>query len=267
MPDIDGSTLRDLAVGVAREAGALLLGGQARARVDVATKTSLTDMVSEMDRSSEALIVERLLAARPDDAIVGEEGSSRAGTSGVTWVIDPLDGTTNYLYGQPFWAVSVAAEVDGTVVAGCVHDPSHDECYAAAIGEGATCNGAAVAPSDLDDLATALVATGFSYHDGERFDQAGVLRTLLPRVRDIRRNGAAALDLCWLARGRFDAYFERGLAPWDLAAGALIASEAGAVLRDFEGGPVRPNSVVAAGPRLIDPLLALLREAGATSRG
>ena len=267
MDPVDVPALRDLAIAVAQEAGALLLDGQRRARVDVGTKTSTTDMVSEMDRASEALVVGRILDARPHDGIVGEEGASREGTTGVTWVIDPLDGTTNYLYGHPSWAVSIAAEVEGPVVAGCVHDPTHAETYAAALGHGATCNGDAIAPSALDDLSTALVGTGFSYRARERAAQAEIVRAVLPEVRDIRRIGAAALDLCWVARGRLDAYFEEGLAPWDLAAGGLIATEAGAVVTGFSGGPVTPAHVAAAGPRLAPALRALLARAGATGRG
>ena len=263
----DPGALVDLASGVAERAGELLLEGLHRRRTLVETKSTGTDMVSEMDRASEALIVEALLAARPDDGIVGEEGSARAGTSGVRWVIDPLDGTTNYLYGHPGWAVSIAAEVAGEaapgVIAGVVFDPIHGDLFTATLGGGARRNGEPAACSDQRDLALALVATGFGYQPVRRGAQAQVLVGLLPQVRDIRRMGAAAVDLCSVACGRVDAYFERGLAWWDLAAGSLIAAEAGAVVSAIDGGPVQPGSVVAAAPGIATPLRDRLSALGA----
>jgi myo-inositol-1(or 4)-monophosphatase len=252
-----------LARTVAEAAGSLLLDGAPRRRTDVGTKTSPTDMVTEMDRASEALVVEGLLRARPDDGVLGEEGSARTGTSGVRWVVDPLDGTTNYLYGFPAWAVSVAAEVQGRVVAAAVADPSHSEVFAATRGGGATCNGRPVVPGQAPSLATALVGTGFSYEADRRARQAAVLHEVLPRVRDVRRAGAAALDLCWVAAGRLDAFYERGLQPWDLAAGALVATEAGARTGDLDGGPPSTGFALAAAAELFDPLCELLRNAGA----
>ena len=206
-------------------------------------------MVTAVDRASEALIVGTLGKERPDDGVLGEEGSRRDGTSGVRWIIDPLDGTTNYLYGYPVFAVSIGVEVDGEVVAGVVNDPSHAEVFSAARGEGALCNGRAIAVSGKDDLATALIGTGFAYDAVRRGEQAGWLRHVLPKVRDIRRAGAASIDLCWVACGRLDGYYEAGLAPWDVAAGALIAAEAGAEATDFTGGPCQPGSVVVASDR------------------
>lgn len=262
MPDLDadvgGSALVELAVGLARQAGTLLLELHATRPRHVATKSTLTDMVTEMDRTSERLIVDGLLRARPDDGILGEEGSAREGASGVRWIIDPLDGTTNYLYGHFAWAVSIAAEVDGEVVAGVVVDASHDEVFTAQLGGGARCNGQPIAVSGHDELATALVGTGFAYAAAERARQAVLLERVLPNVRDIRRNGSAALDLCWVACGRLDAHYEQGLAPWDLAAGELIAREAGARTSDFAGHPARPGEVVAATPAIADALLDLL---------
>ena len=252
-----------LARSVAEAAGTLLLEGSARRRTSVDTKTSPTDVVTEMDRASEALLVEGLLRARPDDGVLGEEGTTRPGTSGVQWVVDPLDGTTNYLYGLPAWAVSVAAEVDGRVVAAVVADPSHGEVFAATRGGGATCNGRPLAVGDGPGLATALVGTGFSYDAERRARQAAVLREVLPRVRDVRRAGAAALDLCWVAAGRLDAFYERGLQPWDLAAGALVAAEAGARTGDLDGGPASTAFALAAAPGLFTPLRDLLEMAGA----
>jgi myo-inositol-1(or 4)-monophosphatase len=253
VPADDPSALRDLAVALAEEAGALLREGQSRVRASVETKSTGTDMVTEMDRASERLIVDGLLAARPDDGILGEEGSARPGTSGVRWVIDPLDGTTNYLYGFPSYGVAVGAEVDGVAVAGAVHDPVHGETYSAAAGAGAWCGGRRLAVGGPPTLATALVGTGFAYAAERRAEQAEVLRRVLPQVRDVRRAGAAAVDLCWVAAGRLDAFYERGLAPWDWCAASLVAAEAGArTLRTADG------LHLAAPPHLFDDLLRLV---------
>ncbi|HEV7759027.1 MAG TPA: inositol monophosphatase family protein [Acidimicrobiales bacterium] len=264
---LDPLALLDVAVPVAEKAADLLRAGVRLTRQSVGTKSSATDMVTEMDRASEDLIVSALLGARPDDGIVAEEGSARTGTSGVRWVIDPLDGTTNYLYDFPGWSVSIAAELDGDqggeVIAGVVLDAVHGELYTAARGHGAYCNGEPIACSDQADVADALLATGFGYDPARRRTQAQLLVELLPRVRDIRRMGSAAMDLCHVARGRVDAYFERGLSWWDLAAGALIAREAGAVVSALDGGPVVPGSVFAATPGIAAPLRALLGALGA----
>lgn len=263
----DPRALRDLAMAVAARAAALLTDGLQVERAVVETKSSGTDMVTEMDRAAERLIVDALLAARPDDGIVGEEGTDRAGSSGVRWIVDPLDGTTNYLYRQAGFAVSIAAEVDGpdgsTVVAGCVHDPLHGDVFAAALGHGATRNGTPVRASTVTDLDRALVATGFSYDPARRGRQAAVLTTLLPRVRDIRRLGAASVDLCSVACGRVDAYYEKGLAPWDHAAGSLVAAEAGARVGDLDGGAPSGAFTLAAPVALFEPLRDLLAGAGA----
>jgi myo-inositol-1(or 4)-monophosphatase len=264
---VTAEDLRRLAEEVAAEAAALLVEALSGVR-EIATKSSLTDMVTEMDRRSEALIVERLLAARPADGVLGEEGASIEGTSGVRWIIDPLDGTTNYLYRFPGFGVSIAAEasLDGgppTVVAGAVADPSHGALYSAARGGGASRNGEVIAPSGEQELGRALVATGFSYDPERRRRQAAVLTEVLPRVRDIRRQGAAAVDLCLVANGTVDAFYERGLAPWDHAAGALIAAEAGALVGDLDGGPAGSAFALAASPALFEALRALLTSAGA----
>ena len=258
MAKAEPGALLDLAVGLARDAGALLREMHAIRPQHIGTKSSHTDMVTEMDRASERLIVEGLLATRPDDGIVGEEGSARDGSSGVRWIVDPLDGTTNYLYGHFAWAVSVAAEVDGTVAAGVVVDASHDEVFTAVLGGGASCNGGRITVSGHDELATALVGTGFAYVAERRAEQAALLRRVLPNVRDIRRGGSAALDLCWVACGRLDVHYEQGLAPWDFAAGGLIAREAGALTSDFSGGPPRAEEFVASTPAIHDALLAVL---------
>ena len=257
--------LLDLAVGLARQASALLLEAQRHPTSGIDTKTSVNDMVSDADRASEALIVSGILAARPDDAILAEEGASRPGTSGVRWVIDPLDGTTNYLYGIPAWVVSIAAEVDGVVEVGVVADPSHGEIYTAVRGEGrAWRNDVPVVVSGATVLATSLIGTGFAYRSARRGEQAAALHRILPAVRDVRRLGAAALDLCLVACGRLDGYFETGLQPWDMAAGALIATEAGAVVCDYDAGPPSTASLVAASPGIVAALLATLAAAGAT---
>ena len=254
--------LLSLAHRLAQEAGQLLLDGLAAARV-LATKSTLTDMVSTMDGASERHIVDGILAARPDDGIVGEEGTDHAGTSGVRWIIDPLDGTTNYLYAVPAYAVSIAVEVHGIVVAGVVADPSHRETFAATLGGGATCNGTPIACGTERLLAHALVGTGFSYDAARRTRQGAVVAQVLPVARDVRRFGAAALDLCWVGCGRLDAFYEKGLQPWDLAAGVLIASEAGATTGDLGGGPASSEFTVASVPAVFNDLRTVLVAAGA----
>jgi myo-inositol-1(or 4)-monophosphatase len=221
-------------------------------------------------------LIRRVIGAhRPGDAVLGEEGGEVAGTAGdptttsdagaVRWIVDPLDGTTNFLYGFPAWSVSVAAAVDGKVRVGAVFDPTHDELWTAAAGAGAACNGVALAPLvDCDDLATALVSTGFAYQAHRRAIQGAVVAALLPQVRDVRRAGSAALDLCWLAAGRVDAYFESGTHIWDWAAGSLIASEAGAWVGGFDGGAPSADGLLAAKPGLAGPLRALLATAASS---
>ena len=265
--------LLEIAVAAAREAGELLADGDGRVAV-AATKSSPTDVVTEMDRRSEELITRRLLAARPADAILAEEGgASGAGGEGsaVRWVIDPIDGTVNYLYGLADWSVSIAAEVAGTVVAGVVHLPRHGETFTATLGGGAwlaragragAAGTAADAPVALRarsgvPLSQALVATGFGYLAARRRIQGEVVAALLPLVRDIRRGGSASVDLCSVAAGRVDAYYERGLNYWDYAAGALIASEAGALVAGLSGPP-GGSMTIAAAPALFTELGAAL---------
>lgn len=257
--------LRELAEHTARRAGALLLEGAGRARTEVSTKSTGTDMVTEMDRAAEALITDALLRARPDDSILGEEGADHAGTSSVRWVVDPLDGTTNYVYGVPGFNVSIGAEVDGRAAVGAVFDVVRQELFSAGRGLGATRDGEPIRVSEATDLRLALVGTGFSYEPERRRLQAQVLVDVLPRIRDIRRQGAAAVDLCSVACGRLDAYYERGLAPWDLAAGGLIAAEAGAEVTDFGGEGPRAGAVVAAGPGIAQALRDLLATTGAAT--
>jgi myo-inositol-1(or 4)-monophosphatase len=250
--------LLDLAASAAKAAGQMVRDGRRRGIADVTTKSSATDMVTEFDKASERYIVGRILEARPHDGIVGEEGTDTEGSSGVRWLIDPIDGTTNFLYGLAGYAVSVAAADERGALVGAVYVPSTDELFAAGRGDGATCNGVAIAPSSTRVLSSALVGTGFSYLAERRLLQAARVASLIGEIRDIRRFGAAAADLCYVAAGRLDVYYEEHLAPWDLAAGDLIAREAGCRTGDFGGGPVRPAQVLVSTPALFDSMVNLL---------
>ncbi len=234
----------------------------AHQRTDLATETksSATDLVTECDRWSEETMVALITAARPGDGFIGEEGASVEGQTGVVWLLDPIDGTTNFVYDLPGSSVSVAATIDGERAVGAVHDLVRDERFRAVRGEGASRDGRSIQVSRNIDLATALVATGFSYDATRRRTQAETLVGVLPAVRDIRRLGGAAIDLCALACGRVDAYYELGLSPWDFAAGALIATEAGAILDDrmAAGG-----ALAGATPAIAEPFFSLLDHAGA----
>ena len=281
--------LLELATSMAVAAGRLLLGRGGRPEV-VATKSSPTDVVTEADRVAETMIRELIGAARPGDRILGEEGGETGGPGGdgaggagaggegcvggqstVRWIVDPLDGTVNYLYGLPDWAVSIAAEADGTVVAGAVFVPRRDQLFSAALGGGAWLSSGALdwrgedAPQPVKlacnvgvPLDRALVATGFGYEAGRRLVQGEVLQAVLPRVRDIRRGGSAAVDLCSVASGSVDAYYERGVNLWDIAAGGLIAAEAGARVTGLYGRPAGPAMTIAAAPPLLGELHDLL---------
>ena len=254
--------LRDVAVRVATEAADLLRAVVDDERAEIDTKSSSTDMVTEMDRASEALVVRRLRELRPDDGIVGEEGADHSGTSGVVWVVDPLDGTTNYLYRYPGWNVSVGATVDDVPAAGAVVIPALGDVFSAATGHGATHNGRRLALGVPAALATSLVGTGFGYEPATRAAQARAMADLVARIRDIRRGGAAAADLCSVACGRLDAYYETGLAEWDRVAATVIAREAGArveVRTDTDHGP---DCTIAAHPDRFDELVGLLVDVG-----
>lgn len=252
-----------LALEAARRAGTLLRDGRPADLGVAATKSSPIDVVTEMDIAAEKLITDYLAEHRPEDGLLGEEGASRTGTSGVRWVIDPLDGTVNYLYGLPSWSVSIAAERDGRTVAGVVHAPMRGETYHAVLGGGAFSGAAALRCRTAPPFDQALVGTGFGYVAARRAAQAAVVAELLPRVRDIRRAGSAAIDLCDVACGRLDAFYERGLNPWDRAAGALIAREAGALTGGRTGQPESGDLTIAAPPGLFEPLQALLEDLGA----
>jgi myo-inositol-1(or 4)-monophosphatase len=249
-----------IAIDQADRAAEVLLSALRRDRV-VDVKTSTTDFVTEMDHASERLIVEGLLAARPDDGILGEEGASVTGTSGVRWIVDPLDGTTNYLYRLPGFSVSIAAEIDGTTVVGVVEDVVHGELYTAVRGGGAFRNGEPIAPTGLAEASRALVSTGFSYDPGWRAQQGRVLGHVLDRIGNLRRLGSAAVDICLVACGRTDAYFEWGLRPWDWAAGQLVAEEAGCGVSPLADELGLPPSLLVAAPGVFDELEAVLAEA------
>jgi myo-inositol-1(or 4)-monophosphatase len=244
----------ELATELARRAGALLLDRFGRTARDVDVKSSATDMVSAADRDAEAVIQAGLRDARPEDGLLAEEGGREPATSGRRWIVDPLDGTTNFLYGIPQWAVSIALE--GSV--GVVFDPVREELFAAVRGEGATLNGEPLRIGAPAPLQSALIATGFGYDPERRGKQGQALGRVVPHVRDIRRAGAAALDLCWLAAGRLDAYYERGLQAWDWAAARIIVEEAGGAVADLDP---EPHGLAAAHPSLLPELLELLRDA------
>ena len=249
--------LRDLAAEVASEINDFLLVEVRRGHA-AETKSSASDFVTAVDRACETRIVEAITATRPDDGFKGEEGTDAPGISGVRWIIDPIDGTANFVFAHPGFSVSIAAEVDGVVVAGVVADPMNRHLFDAVLGAGARCNGETLQVRPATDITRSLVATGFGYQPDRRRRQAHALMTILPEIADIRRMGSAATDLCGVALGRVDAYYETGLNEWDLAAGALIAAEAGAVVKM----PAPDDLMVAAAPGIIDNLLALIGRSG-----
>ena len=249
---VDEDELLSVALAAARAAAGELLPRFGHRQQQIRAKSSPTDLVSEADLSAEEAIRAVLSDRRPGDAILGEEGGA-TGDGDLRWVIDPLDGTTNFLFGVPQWAVSVACEDAEGGLVGVVLDPVRDECFAATRSGPPTLDGEPIAASGQEDLATALVATGFAYEAAVRARQAEVLIRVLPRVRDIRRAGAAALDLAWVACGRYDAYWERGTKPWDTAAGGLIAQRAGLALHrlpESEDGPA--GVLVASAPLALE---------------
>jgi myo-inositol-1(or 4)-monophosphatase len=254
----DSRDLLGLATRLADAAGAELLSRRDEVSLESAqTKSSGTDPVSVADRASEQLIVNGLLTARPGDGLLGEEGAREKSTTGLTWVIDPLDGTVNYLYGRPDWCVSIAVQDARGALVGVVHQPMTGITWSAVRGSGAFRDGKYLRIRDRRELADALVATGFSYLAERRAEQAEYLRHLLPVVRDLRRGGSAALDLCSVADGTADAYYEHVIQPWDVAAGGLIAREAGA--RTIGGpGTSLPGGLLAAPPDLAESLAGVL---------
>jgi myo-inositol-1(or 4)-monophosphatase len=250
-----------LAADVAAEAGALAVRMRAEGVDVAATKTSVTDVVTQADEAAQRLIRTRLLDARPDDGFLGEEGGGVEGNSGVRWVVDPIDGTINYLYGAPEYAVSIAAEVDGRVVAGVVHAPVTGVVHAATLGGGSTRDGVPLRVRHEVEMGQRLVLTGFGYEAEDRRRQAGYLAVMLPRVRDIRRRGCCSLDLCAVASGMADGYVEEGPHLWDHAAGGLVATEAGAAFALLRS-PVGNDLVVCAPAAGFDEFLHLMHECG-----
>jgi len=263
--DVDDELL-DLALAVAREAGELVRTRRQDGVRVAATKSSDTDVVTEADRASEALILERILAARPDDGILGEEGSDTVGTSGVRWVVDPIDGTVNYFLGLPQYAVSIAVEVDGVVRVGVVLNAATGAEFTAVRGRGATAGGRPIGVREVRPLEHAVISTGYNYEPRIRARQASSVAELVVRVADIRRFGSCALDLCALASGQSDGYVEEGCMPWDHAAGGLIAEEAGAVVEVLEGASGRALVVASPAPAYPD-FLALVRSCGFAADG
>lgn len=263
------SDLLEIARSTALAAGELIVRRRSEGVEVAASKSSSVDIVTHTDRESEALIRAMLAEARPDDGFFGEESDATESTSGLHWIVDPIDGTVNFLYGIPHYAVSIGV-VEGSpdpltwrALAGCVVNPATAEVFTAAEGGGAFLNGKPIRVAPAVSLEQALIGTGFAYDSGMRGRQGAVIAQLLPLVRDIRRGGTASLDLCYVAAGRLNAYFERTLSPWDHAAGALIAREAGARVTGRAGVAPSKDFILAAAPQLAELLEATLDELGA----
>jgi len=265
MTDVpDARDLEHLAVDLAHQAGTLALSRR-ETGLTVATKSSPTDVVTDADRAVERFLIDAIRALRPHDLIFGEEGGAEGGAGSaarVRWVLDPIDGTVNYLLGLGHWAVSVAAELDGVVVAGCVHNPVSGHTFHAARGLGARLGEAALHGPREVALTEAVVATGFAYDASMRARQGAVVASVLGQIGNLRRFGSAALDLCAVAAGWVDAYYEATLHEWDYAAGALIAAEAGAVVTGLRGQGPGPGMVVAAHPARVAEFVSLIERAG-----
>jgi myo-inositol-1(or 4)-monophosphatase len=259
--------LRDFAIDLAESAGALIRRLQPTKRVVSVTKSSPVDPVTEMDQKVERYLVERIMAIRPGDGILGEEGNSIPSTSGLTWVLDPIDGTVNYIYGIASFAVSVAVVAGDPrpevwdPLAGAVHAVVWEKTWAAGRGLGATAGGKSIEPVTPPPLDRSMLATGFGYEKNRRIEQIELLRSIIGEVRDIRRLGSASIDLCLQAEGIVDLYYEIGLQPWDFAAGALIAQEAGSTVTDLAGGPPSNAMTIAGRGEAVDQLKSLLRTA------
>lgn len=254
--------LAELAISLATSAGRLICAHRDE-RLTVDTKSTPTDVVTDIDRAAETHIRMELARYRPDDAVLGEEAGGRAGSSGVRWLVDPIDGTVNFVLGLPDYAVSVAAEVDGRIVAACVHNPVTGDLFHATLGGGAFAGEQRLSgPRDVP-VERAVVGTGFGYEAALRGRQGAVVARLLPRIADIRRIGSAALDLCAVATGRLDAFYEVGLNPWDWSAGTLIAGEAGCVVSGLRGQEPSRAMIAVAGARIARDFFALLEELGA----
>jgi myo-inositol-1(or 4)-monophosphatase len=249
--------LAEFAVALAEGAGQVAQAGRQRG-LTVERKSTATDLVTETDRETERWLVEHILARRPEDGVLGEEGGERPGRSGVRWVLDPIDGTVNFVRGVPHYAVSVAAEVDGAVVAGAVCHPPSGETFRAWRGGGAYLGSTRLTGPRATDLATAVIGTGFGYAAAHRARQVEVVAPLLPLLADIRRLGASSLDICYVAAGRLDGFFEAALNVWDYAAGSLVATEAGCVTTGLHGRPGSSQLFAVAGPGIAAALFAVL---------
>jgi len=253
--------LLELAEQIAKKAGELLMSRPTNFELD--QKSGVLDFATQMDHESEKLIVSEILAARPDDSIIGEEGANRKGSSGYTWVIDPIDGTVNYLYGIPGWCISIAIKDEVSYLVGVVHVPSFAMTWSARRGGGATCNGKPLRCNEPVELNRALIATGFAYDIERRKPQAKFIAELLPQIRDVRRMGACAVDICMVASGSVDAHFEAGVNEWDYVAAGLIASEAGAKFSYLKGiWDGEKYFVLTAGPSLFASLAKALAPHG-----
>lgn len=257
-PSPSATELRTLCERLAETAGAIALEGRGHRVPEAGTKSSGTDMVTEFDLAAERSIRETLGRERPGDGILGEEEGSSPGSTGYRWAIDAIDGTTNFAYGLPLWATSVAVAREDTTIAGAVRLPALGRTYSAHLGGGATLDGRSISVSSAHEIELTLVGTGFGYDSDLRRRQARTVAALIGEVRDIRRTGSAAVDLCLVADGSLDAYYEEQLNEWDVAAGLLIAREAGATVSDLSGGPVHPGSVLVASPGIHDAMLELL---------
>lgn len=262
MTEVDAGELLAVAVSTAREAAELVARRRREGIGEVSTKSTATDPVTAVDKAAEELIRDLLQDKRPGDSFLGEEYGDTAGASSSTvrWVVDPIDGTVNYVYGIPQYSVSIAAQIDGVSVAGVVRNAATGEEWTAVRGGGAWRDGQRLSGSRVTELSSALIGTGFGYAPQRRLHQARVIAALIGQVRDIRRFGAASLDLCFAAEGRVDAYFEKGLAAWDHAAGGLVAAEAGLLVTGLRGAGPSPTMVVAAPPALHGALHDLLVE-------
>ena len=251
-------SLLDLAERAARAAGDMLRERASGPAEGVSSKSSPTDLVSDADRDAEKLLIELISSERPDDGFVTEESEGRPSQSGIDWILDPLDGTVNFLFRIPWWCVSVAARDETGMVAGAIYQPNLDEMFSAARGKGAFLKGSSIQVSDRDTIDRAMIGTGFSYDPRRRFEQAAIVARVVPRARDIRRFGSAALDLAHVACGRLDGFYEGPLEEWDKAAGLLLVTEAGGVVTELPAD----GQVIASGPKIHDALVALVRGEG-----
>jgi myo-inositol-1(or 4)-monophosphatase len=261
MTAADPRALRDAAVELAREAGSLLRAGYGT--IHAPERKGRIDLVTEFDRRSERLLLSRIAERFPGHAVLAEEsGAHAAGGATVRWLVDPLDGTTNFAHNYPFFAVSIGVEAEGELVAGAVYDPVREEMFAAARGAGAALNGSPIRVSDVARVEDALLVTGFPYTVRERLDEIlALFRDFLIRAQGVRRDGSAALNLCYLAMGRFDGFWELSLAPWDMAAGVLVVREAGGTVTRFDGGTFRLDGaeILASNGRLHQEMIGILR--------